>query len=332
MIRSPYFVLILMVLFNIENSKSATTESLCDNPNITSALMLKNNEVWFIRTDLYWIGHGLPAMDDSFATGPHRLSKRLVYPTTFSHKTGDFWNVILTTIDGYSIGNLYVFRKGGTDYWWRWDHVGTSRETMTEDGRARPGLSGLWPGNIFRYRSNVYDQCFHNNDEKWPRAICINNDKKAIHYYKTGYWHWNDAKAIEKGDIFKLKAKLPVRAGFVDHLKNVYLFDFNGKVHQRRLNDTNAAWTSKNATDFFGCSRGVGPTGSTVDDDTPATEDIITEEATGTPPTGPPPTKQDIDPLPIEVTTGRNKAEIVRGTFKWVLFVFIAAIAIKIFI
>lgn len=265
------FYLMIIAFLKNGNVESEVIQSLCDDPKITSAVMLKDNQVWYIRKDVYWTGHGLPALDDAYARGPFRLDSRLVYPKHFSHKQGDFWSVVLRSShqSGARTGDLFVFRKGGDHYFWRWDKVGTPAERK-EGGRASTGIGGVWDSRWPYYRHSNYDQCIHNNDPKWPRTICIDNQNRLIHYYKNDYTfiifvREADAPVLDRSenrDIYNLKPKLPIRAGFVDQMGFIYLFNFNGNVWQRKLSDTKAAWKSQTVTNFFGCSRSDAPKGS----------------------------------------------------------------------
>lgn len=262
----PIDIFMMFFLLKAQQAVPQKTQSLCSNPAITSAVMLKNNEVWYIRDKIFWTGHGLPDIMDSFAQGPYQIESRLVFPKDFEVK-GDFWATVLQSEVAYALGHLYAFRNENDDKkrwrdWWRWDNVATELERRAEDGRVLVGTKSWWRTGSSRYENTVYDKCFHNNDQKWPRLVCVNNAKRLVHYYHFNYFLLSDDNAIRKGDIYKIAEKLPIRAAFVDHVGFVYLFDFDGNVAQRKLNDTKASWSTRKASDFFGCTSRKAPNGT----------------------------------------------------------------------
>lgn len=168
------------------------------------------------------------------------------------------YQTVLFSQGNYALGHLYAFHNepGDTNYWrgWqRWNHVGTNHEEKDGSGRAKPSVKSWWRTWSSRYQNTLYDTCFNNNDPEWPRLVCVNNQKRLVHYYYFSYYISYDYTAIQKGDIYNIAGKLPARAAFVDHVGFLYLFDFKGNVAQRKLKETKKPWNSLPATTFFGC-------------------------------------------------------------------------------
>lgn len=172
-------------------------KSLCDNPKITAAVSFSLGEVWYIRDELYWVGHGLPQLGDTYATGPYRLLNRLIPGPGYTHKKGEYWTTMLTTDWPANKDNLYVFHPNYFATWWRWANVNTPKERQFRN-RTVFGLAGVWPpGAIYRPPQAAfmfpYKCCIHNGDAKSPRAICIyhhSNKSMSFHYFRTGQWHF----------------------------------------------------------------------------------------------------------------------------------------------